>query len=123
MSTYRETFEDGLGESLTIEVETRGRDLDGRTVYASTITGTHGDGVTKCHRDETLRSGVGAPASAWEGFRSLCGFLSAWIEALEWQDRNVRPHSAENADLFPLYLREYVEGFGDEIALMSMDRD
>lgn len=132
MSTQRKpaqaqvTTDDGW--TVTVEhtdTRTEGFGEGTRNVWRWTITST-----TDAAEWMPVRSWTGADLTSAIDVRdpdpigalcSLGSFLSAYVEALQWLDRNGHEHDAENADLFPGLDVEVAESVAQAIMLEYPD--
>ena len=85
----------------------------GRTEYEYFI-----DGIETPISGTDIRSGC-CGGSLQDGLASLLSFLSAWVEAIQYEMRSDR--TSENSDLFPDSLREWAIGNSDEISMASIE--
>jgi hypothetical protein len=67
---------------------------------------------------DDIQSGIGG-GTVEEGLRSLMSFLSAFAEAIGYEDRTGR--KSENSDLFPKELREWAHQHNNDISAAAYD--
>ena len=63
-----------------------------------------------------LRSGCNFHPSAFEMAGVLAGFISAWVESLDYPE-------SENHNLFPAEMQQWAESNCDEFSLVTYDDD
>ena len=73
---------------------------DGRVVYGWNIAKNDIVICTHHSSDDAIRGGHGAAADCIEALKAFSSFMTAWAEAMEYDERNPGRDS-ENSDLFP----------------------
>ena len=101
------------GKLWELSIEYAGETKEGRTRYKYYLDGP---GLEISGSD--LKSGVGGGTLA-QGMATLCNFLSAFAEALSYQERTGR--ESDNADLFPAEVAEFARLFSDELSMAETE--
>ena len=100
------------GERVTLTIGAYADDRGQRRQWCYYIT-VDGNVV---HEGDDL-SGYGNAVTMMETFT---GFLSAWVESVEWADRNGQAEG-ENSHLFPAHLYPLVAHEVEDLVMLSMD--
>lgn len=105
-----------VGEAFVSLTWSRRPGEGGRVRFAWTVDLVDGASLT----GDDLQSGCGG-GSLQDGFRSLLGFLCAFAESIQYQERTGR--QGENADLFPAELAPWATMNSDELAMLALELD